>query len=136
MQGRVGAVVRMLGEYRGAVIGMGFAVASSVVLGLAPSSPVFLIGLLVGVPAAVIGPVTQSLMSAQTGEGEQGQLQGSLVTLIGIANLIGPGLFTVTFAHTVNWLPGAAFFVAAAISVLAILCVAGAARQQQKPNAA
>ena len=53
----------------------------------------------------------------------QGQLRGINASLMGIANLIGPGLFTQTFAIFIagsSWyLPGAPF-------LLAALLVAGA----------
>ncbi len=135
VQGRVGAVVRRLGEHRGALLGIGIGVAAAVVQGLASSTSLFVVGLLVSLPAAVVGPIMQSLMSRHVGDGDQGRLQGALVTVIGVANLIGPGLFTVVFAHTVERadldLPGAAFFVAAMISVLAMIFIASAARQPE-----
>jgi DHA1 family tetracycline resistance protein-like MFS transporter len=57
---------------------------------------------------------------------EQGRLQGSLASLMGLASLIGPALFTAIFAASVGGggggavsgsplLPGAAFLAAALI---------------------
>jgi MFS transporter, DHA1 family, tetracycline resistance protein len=64
------------------------------------------------------------LMSRRVGPSEQGQLQGANASLMGIANLIGPALFTQAFAIFIAeaspWhLPGAPF-------LLAALLVAGA----------
>jgi DHA1 family tetracycline resistance protein-like MFS transporter len=57
------------------------------------------------------------LMSRRVGPAEQGQLQGANASLIGIANLVGPGLFTQIFALFIGtgaWhLPGAPFLLAA-----------------------
>ena len=132
VQGRVGAAAALLGEYRGVLLGIAISIVAVVVQGLAPTTLLFVLGIMIGVPAAVAGPIMHSLMSRHAGEGDQGRLQGALVTVIGVANLIGPGLFTVVFAHTVERpdldLPGAAFFVAGAISALAMLFVASAAR--------
>jgi DHA1 family tetracycline resistance protein-like MFS transporter len=51
---------------------------------------------------------------------EQGQLQGANSSLIALAGLVGPGLFTQTFAWSIGadarWhLPGAPFLLAAAM---------------------
>jgi DHA1 family tetracycline resistance protein-like MFS transporter len=51
---------------------------------------------------------------------EQGQLQGANASLIGIAELVGPGMFTQAFARFVDAtggfrLPGAPFLLAALI---------------------
>ncbi len=54
---------------------------------------------------------------------EQGQLQGANASLMGIANLFGPGLFTQVFALFIGdravWhLPGAPFLLAALLFAL------------------
>jgi DHA1 family tetracycline resistance protein-like MFS transporter len=64
------------------------------------------------------GPSTQALMSRRVSPSEQGRLQGALSSLQGIAGLIGPGVFTLTFAYCIapqrGWeLPGAPFLLAA-----------------------
>jgi MFS transporter, DHA1 family, tetracycline resistance protein len=65
-------------------------------------------------------------MSRRIGAHQQGQLQGANASLMGVANLIGPGLFTLTFALAIgaakDWgLPGAPYLVAAMLLVLAIV---------------
>jgi DHA1 family tetracycline resistance protein-like MFS transporter len=57
-------------------------------------------------------------------EREQGELQGAISSIRGLAVLIGPGLFTLTFAYfidpTKGWvLPGAPWFLGAALLVVA-----------------
>jgi DHA1 family tetracycline resistance protein-like MFS transporter len=57
---------------------------------------------------------------------EQGRLQGALASLMGLASLIGPIVFTQTFAvfisTDVNWgLPGAPFLLAAVLIFGAML---------------
>jgi DHA1 family tetracycline resistance protein-like MFS transporter len=52
-------------------------------------------------------------------------LQGANASLMGVANLIGPGLFTMTFAFAIgtaqDWgVPGAPFLLAAVLLGLAI----------------
>jgi DHA1 family tetracycline resistance protein-like MFS transporter len=65
-------------------------------------------------------------MSRRVGASEQGQLQGANSSLMGIANLFGPGLFTQAFAYAIGplsrWqLPGAPFLLAALLLAAAAL---------------
>jgi DHA1 family tetracycline resistance protein-like MFS transporter len=71
-------------------------------------------------------PSALGLMSRRVGASEQGQLQGANASLMGVANLLGPGLFTQVFALFIGagtaWqLPGAAFLMAAGLVVLAAI---------------
>jgi len=64
-------------------------------------------------------------MTRHVASTEQGRLQGLDGSLRGIADLIGPGLFTLTFAHFIApgraWeLPGAPWLLAAALQVAAL----------------
>ncbi len=69
---------------------------------------------------SLVWPSTQSMMSHEIGPSEQGQLQGAINSLRGIAGMVGPGLFTYIFsqsigAHAVIHSPGMPFFVAAGL---------------------
>ncbi len=57
---------------------------------------------------------------------EQGQLQGANASLMGIANMIGPVFFAVSYARAIEssfgpWLSGAPFLLAAAFLALALV---------------
>jgi DHA1 family tetracycline resistance protein-like MFS transporter len=65
------------------------------------------------------------LMSRLVGPSEQGQLQGANSSLMALAGLFGPGLFTQAFAGAIapdtTWqLPGAPFLLAAAMLMAAM----------------
>ena len=65
------------------------------------------------------------LMSRRVGADEQGQLQGANQSLQGIANMIGPGLFTWSFALAIRpelgvQLPGTPFLLASLLVLMAI----------------
>jgi MFS transporter, DHA1 family, tetracycline resistance protein len=71
------------------------------------------------------GPPVQGLMTRRVAPSQHGQLQGANGSLLGIAELIGPGIFTLTFATFIStnrtWhLPGAAFLLAALMLVAAM----------------
>ena len=83
-----------------------------------------------GVPLMALwgfaNPATLGLMSRRVGPHEQGQVQGANGSIAGIANMIGPGLFTQVFAVAIgpeqSWhLPGAPFALAALMLLAAIV---------------
>jgi len=74
-------------------------------------------------------------LSRRVGATEQGQLQGANASLIGIANLLGPGLFIQVFAVSIGtgvaWhQPGAAYLLAALL-LAAALAVAARTTQRE-----
>lgn len=118
-------LVPKLGERRALAIGLGFGVAGFVVYGLAPNGWWMLAGIPVMAFWGLAGPAGQSLMTSHLEPHEQGRLQGGLSSLMGVAGLIGPGLFTQTFAAFIGpqraWqLPGAPMLMAALLLVAAI----------------
>ena len=134
--GLVKPAVQRLGERGSLYAGLLFGIVGFAGFALAPTPfwmwsvlPVFaLMGL--------FGPGLQSLMSQRVAAHEQGKLQGANGSITSIAGLIGPGLFTLTFAHFIDkgrtWtLPGAPFFIAAVLLLLALLLAVQAARPDQ-----
>ena len=76
----------------------------------------------------IANPAALGLMSRRVGADEQGQLQGANASIQGIANLIGPGLFTLSFALAIRPELGLQFpgtpFVIAALLLLAAMAIA------------
>lgn len=121
VQGKlVRPMMTRFGERRTLIIGLLFSVAGLIIYGLAPLLTWFWLG----IPAMSLGslaqPALQSLMTQHVAPYEQGQLQGAGASAQGIAAMLGPGLFAQTYAFFIgqraDWhVPGAAFFLAAAI---------------------
>ena len=91
---------------------LGFAV-----YGVATDGWIYCAGIPIMAFWGLAGPSVQSFMSRRVSSSEQGQLQGAIAGLSGIAGLIGPGLFTQAFAFFIgaqaSWqLPGAPFLLA------------------------
>ncbi len=110
-------LVARLGERSAMLVGlvcglMGFAIFAG-----AGTGTMFVVGIPLISLWGLAGPTAQSMMSRRVGAGEQGQLQGAISSLRGISGLIGPFLFTLTFAYFINethrHLPGAPYWVAA-----------------------
>jgi DHA1 family tetracycline resistance protein-like MFS transporter len=124
--GLVGPVVARLGERRALLLGLLFGAIGFAIYGLAPTGPLFLIGVPVMALWGFATPAAQGLMTRRVSPSEQGRLQGANSGLMGIAGLIGPGLFTLTFAQFIgaqrDWhLPGAPFLLAALLLIAAML---------------
>ena len=101
-------------------LGLVFGVAGFTVYGLAMTG----LGIWIGIPVfafmGLFAPSAVGTMSKLVDPTQQGQLQGANSCLGGIAGLIGPELFTLTFAEFIRpgrpWnLPGAPFFLAASL---------------------
>jgi DHA1 family tetracycline resistance protein-like MFS transporter len=108
----------MIGLCAGAI---GFAM-----FGLASSATLFWIAIVVNSLSVLAGPASQALMTRRVTEREQGELQGALASMRGIAMLIGPLLFTATFSYFIDphrrvTEPGAPWFLASALMLLAIV---------------
>jgi DHA1 family tetracycline resistance protein-like MFS transporter len=88
--------------------------------GLAPTGMLFLAAVPVVALWGLASPAAQGIMTRHIGPSEQGALRGAMGSVMGIATMIGPGLFAGTFAYFigegVRWhAPGAAFVLAAAL---------------------
>ena len=105
------------------MLGLAAGAVGLVLFGLAATPFVFWIGIVVSSAMGFYGPAMQGLMTQRVGHSEQGQLQGVNSSIMGITGMIGPGVFTVTFAYFIggsarHWhLPGAPFLLAAACLV-------------------
>jgi DHA1 family tetracycline resistance protein-like MFS transporter len=85
-------------------------------------------------------PSAQSIMSRQVKSSEQGQMQGGVQSLRGLAAIFGPVMFTWIFSKTFGagaaiQAPGAAFYLAAALLVVS-LAVAQWVRPRRAAGAA
>ena len=131
--GLVKPAVQRLGERGSLYTGLIFGIVGFVGFAVAPTPFWLWAALPVFSLMGLFGPGLQSLMSLRVAAHEQGKLQGANGSITSIAGLIGPGLFTLSFAHFIDkdrpWLlPGAPFFIAAALLVLALLLAIQAAR--------
>ena len=84
----------------------------------------------------IAGPTLQGIISNQVPANEQGELQGALTSLISITSILGPLIMNNLFAYSTAknslfYLPGAAFYLAAAMVIIGLLlCVKTLSAQQ------
>ena len=125
----IGPIVKRFGERRALLVGLGSGALGFVIFGLAPSGPLFWIGIPVMALWGVAGAATQALTTRLIAPDQQGQLQGATSSVQSVSQLLGPFLFTLTFAYFIGvqaplHLPGAPFLLAAALLCLAFLLAA------------
>ncbi|RDI97251.1 MFS transporter [Dyella solisilvae] len=109
-----------LGERRLMLGGMLCGIGAFLVMGLAGSGAVFLLGVPLMALWGLSQPPIQSLMTHQVDPGEQGRLQGAITSLASFAGIFGPFLFAQVFSFSISpaspyHLPGLAFVLAAVL---------------------
>jgi DHA1 family tetracycline resistance protein-like MFS transporter len=124
--GLVRRIVGRFGERNALLAGLLAGMVGFAAYGLAPTGDMFMLGVPVFAFMGLFGPSAQGLMTRLVKRTEQGQLQGANSSLMGITGLIGPGLFTLTFATFIGpradlHLPGAPFLLASLLMAFAAL---------------
>ncbi|HWW22517.1 MAG TPA: TCR/Tet family MFS transporter [Edaphobacter sp.] len=128
--------VAKLGERGAVTIGLIGGAFGYSMFGLSRTGLLFWLGIPFLNMMSITWPAAQSILSRHTSPSEQGQLQGAINSLRGIAGLIGPGLFTYVFSKSIgaNPLlrhPGTPFFAAAGMLILALILAQS--RTAQRP---
>jgi len=122
----IGPIVRRLGERRALVLGLGCGAAGFLIFGLAPTGPLSWLGIPVMALWGVSGAALQALTTQLVTPEQQGQLQGATTSVQSVSQLLGPFLFTLTFAYFIGTqapvqMPGAPFLLASALLLLALV---------------
>ncbi len=117
----VGVATKRLGERRAALWSLVLNVASFVATGLCTRSWMVFAVIVVGAPAGIAMPALNAWMSKMTPADSQGRLQGTIGGAEGMSSIIGPIVMTQTFGAFEHSVPGAPFFLAAVLSLAALL---------------
>jgi DHA1 family tetracycline resistance protein-like MFS transporter len=116
--GVVRPFVAHFGERAALYTGYFLGAAGFATIGLAPNGYWLWAGIVLLSSWALSGAAVMSLMSRRVAPDEQGQLQGANASLMGIASMLGPGIFTISYAAAINPkygfnLPGVPFVIGA-----------------------
>lgn len=112
--GLVGKLVALFSERRTLVAGLLFGTVGMAIYGLAPTGVWFIVGIPIMAMWGLYGPSAQGMMTRRVNPTEQGRLQGALSSVTGITGIVGPGLFSFTFARSIDRMPGLPFLLASA----------------------
>jgi DHA1 family tetracycline resistance protein-like MFS transporter len=124
--GLIKRFIARFGERRTLMLGMAFGSLGFALYGLVPTGYWFWAVMPVAALWGIAAPAAQAMMTREVDPSEQGRLQGALTCLNSIAGLIGPTLFTRTFAtvtgaHLHTFWAGATFWLAGALIGLGAL---------------
>jgi MFS transporter, DHA1 family, tetracycline resistance protein len=122
--GLVGWSVKRLGARNAMLIGFGFGAAGYAIYGLAPTGALFAAAVPLSALFGLTYPSLQGIITKLVGADQQGRLQGALASVMGIAGVLAPLLFTQTFAVAVKvvrpiHVPGAPFLLAGLLLLVA-----------------
>jgi MFS transporter, DHA1 family, tetracycline resistance protein len=123
--GVVRPVVARFGERAALLLGLGFGIAGFVLAALAQTGLLFVAAIPLLALWGLSSPSAQGLMTQQVGPSRQGELQGAQGSVNGIADLVGPLIFTLVFAWAIDprslvVFAGAPYLLAAALTAAAL----------------
>jgi DHA1 family tetracycline resistance protein-like MFS transporter len=98
----VGPVVRRVGERGALLAGTSASVVGQAISASAWNQYIYFIGMPINSLSGLLIPGLQGLMTRLVGPTEQGQLQGANQSLMGIASVLGPVIYGLSFAWAVD----------------------------------
>ncbi len=121
--GLIRVAIPRIGERRAVLVGLVFSVTGYVAMACATEGWMMYVLIFPFSIGGLAGPATQAILTREVGASEQGELQGTLVSLQSLTAIVGPLLATSLFARfapedAVPRIPGAPFFAAAALNAL------------------
>ncbi len=126
-------VVKKIGERGSLLMGLTMGAIGFAVYGMASTPFAYYCGMPIFAFMGLAQPGLQGIMSRSIGQSEQGQLQGANSSIMGLTGMIGPALFTRTFAWAVArndtlHLPGLPVLIASGLLVAALAIAFGVKR--------
>jgi MFS transporter, DHA1 family, tetracycline resistance protein len=121
--GLIRFIIPKLGQARSVYVGLGLNAVGFVLFALASQSWMMFAFTIVYCLGGIAGPALQGIISSVVPPNEQGELQGSLTSLISVTSMIGPVIMTNTFAYFTEpgnvYLPAAPMILGAVLSIMA-----------------
>jgi DHA1 family tetracycline resistance protein-like MFS transporter len=118
-------IVRRLGETSSLLLGLATTVVVYVLYGLSSYGWQIYTVMAISAVAFVTGPTARGVLSREVAVSEQGELQGVIASVTSLASIFGPTLGGWSFGYFTSAaapisLPGAAFFLGALLTLLAL----------------
>lgn len=113
--GLIRIIIPKLGVEKSILLGSALFIIALPMMGFAYTPLLLFIAIVPYVFAGIVGPAIQSLISNETPQNEQGQIQGGLTSIISLTAIVGPPVMSWLFAHFTDkkealYIPGAPFF--------------------------
>ena len=124
--GLVRPITKAIGDQASLNIGLLCGAIGFACYGIAATPPLFWLGIPIMSLWGLAGPVAQGMMTRYVSPSEQGQLQGAINSMRSATGLIGPAIFTFTFAFAIKPgtpldLPGAPFLLSALLLLISLV---------------
>ena len=123
--GLVKPLVKRIGERSALSLGLVGGAIGYTMFGFSKTGLLLLCGIPVLNLMSVAWPSAQSIMSREVQPSQQGQMQGAIQSLRGLAGIFGPGMFTYIYSKSIGpdapiHMPGTAFFVDGALLLISL----------------
>jgi DHA1 family tetracycline resistance protein-like MFS transporter len=123
--GLIRIVIPKLGQERSIYLGMVLYTIGLVLFSMANQGWMLYPYLVVYCLGGIAGPALQGLMSNQVGDSEQGELQGSLTSMMSATSIVGPWVMTSLFAYFTSsgapyYFPGAPMMLGAGLVLVGL----------------
>jgi DHA1 family tetracycline resistance protein-like MFS transporter len=138
--GAIGPIVKRVGERTALLLGLSAGALGFLIFGAAPTGHLFWLGIPIMALWGIAGAATQGLMTQLVNPDQQGRLQGATTSVQSLSQLVGPFLFTLTFAYFIGGqaplrMPGAPFLLASLLLLTALaIAVRVLAKMPQPPS--
>lgn len=130
----LGKIVPSIGEFWAVILGAASGVTSMLIMAFASAGWFVYLAITVGVLQGIAHPSMNAIMSRQAPPDQQGELQGGIASLLALAAVIGPLVMTQVLGRfsaqdAPIHFPGAAFVLAAVLSLISLGLIARAGRK-------
>jgi MFS transporter, DHA1 family, tetracycline resistance protein len=126
----VGPVVRWLGDRGALLLGLGIQTLAMLLAGAASTGLLFLLAVALMIAGGFAGPAQTAILNGLVGPADRGRLSGATRSLLSIASVGAPALFSLLFAASgrdpKSLAAGAPFYVATLLMILAAIAVVSA----------
>ena len=131
-----GRSIARYGEVATGIFGLCCAVAAYLTFAAASASWMIFAGIVVGALGNMTFPAMQAMMTRETPENAQGELQGAIASTVSFTSIIGPVVMATTFRHFADskglYFPGAPFLLSAVLMVLGLGLFVAVTRQMER----
>jgi MFS transporter, DHA1 family, tetracycline resistance protein len=122
--GLIRFIIPKLGPARSVYVGLGLNALGFILFAMASESWMMFAFTVVYCLGGIGGPALQGIISSAVPPNEQGELQGSLTSLMSVTSMAGPVLMSYTFAYYIDparsvYLPSAPMILGAVLTVIA-----------------
>lgn len=132
--GLIKIAMKLLGQNKAVYLGLCFYIIGFVLFAFASQGWMMFAFMIPYALGGIAGPAIQGILSSKVPANEQGELQGSLTSLVSLTSIIGPLVMTALFAYftaktTSVYFPGAPFIMGAVLTVFSLFIALNSLRK-------